>query len=208
MPDTKNSKRIIDNEANARFQNQWGSGYISPTKLIPFPEYISPLDMIKYGEDYEYESNEGDWGYSALDFCCEYADYDNGDRPGYWAEDIVMEAMPSAYEADNHSNEEEGYWAEDIVIEAMPSAYGEADNHPNDSNEEEGYWAEDIIREAMPSAYGDNASYYQNETINGGDEGDEEGGYFAMDILAAQMPGLYADHGESGWFNLGIYQSL
>ena len=155
--------------------------------------------MIKYGE--ENQANEDDW-YSALDFCCEYADTnDNGGRPGYWAEDIVMKAMPDAYQ----TNEYEGYWAEDIVREAMPEAYGE-DSIPN---EDEGYWAEDIVVAAMPSAYGEDG--LKNKTYraskNGGDE-EGDGGYYAMDILSAQMPGLYADHGESGWFNLGIWQSL
>ena len=112
-----------------------------------------------------------------------------------------MKAMPDAYQ----TNEGEGYWAEDIVREAMPEAYGE-DSIPNEG---EGYWAEDIVVAAMPSAYGEDG--LKNKTYraskNGGDEGGD-GGYYAMDILQAQMPGLYGDHGESGWFNLGIWQSL
>ena len=80
--------------------------------------------MVKYGDDYE--ANESDW-YSALDFCCEYADSnDDNESYGYWAEDIVMEAMPSAYEPYEYENttnkpvnggdkEGGGYYAMDIL---------------------------------------------------------------------------------------------
>ena len=142
--------------------------------MIPYPEYTSPLDLIKYGEDNK--SNEEDW-YSALDFCCEYADTnENGGRPGYWAEDIVMKAMPDAYKT-NDNGGRPGYWAEDIVREAMPDTY--------DSNEwDEGYWAEDIVTEAMPSAYGEDGLSDNRPSLNGGEESGD-GGYYAMDILAA-----------------------
>ena len=117
-----NARRVVDNEGNITFERALRSaanrsGYISPTELVTYHDYVSPLDLIKYKGSHT-QNNDLDY-YSALDIIGEYGDYELNGRKGYWAEDIVKEAMPSAY----HANSGDGYWAEDIVREAMPDAY-------------------------------------------------------------------------------------
>ena len=53
-------------------------------------------------------------------------------RPGYWAEDIVRHAMPSAYDHDNHDY----YSALDIIEDAT-------DDYDNGN----GYYAMDVLAE-------------------------------------------------------------
>ena len=115
---------------NSMNESKWGSGYISPLQLVPFPKYKSPTAMMKYGEDNR--SREAQT---------------NG-RKGYWAEDIIREMSPSMYDT-NDTNEwgEKGWYADDIIREVSLSMYP--------SNSRDGYWAEEILRDSMPTMFGE-----------------------------------------------------
>jgi len=88
---------------------------------------------------------------------------EDDNRSGYWAEDIVRKAMPSAY--DSHHNSD-GYSALDIIGDMY-------EDHDNGSDG--GYYAMDYLGDM----YGDHDNDNHEESNRGG-----SGGYFAMDVLA------------------------
>ena len=111
-----------------------------------------------------------------------YGEYENG-RKGYWAEDIVTEMMPSAYDTNKTNESKYGYYAEPIIKSLSPSMYGEYENG------RKGYWAEDIVREMAPSMY--DPEYDYNES------NESQYGYYAMPIIKSLSPSMYGEY-ENG----------